>query len=313
MITNKTLFDVPVEEISPNPHNPRLIFDEEDMDELKKSVAKVGILVPLTIFPNQKDVPKTKYILLDGERRWIVAKELNKPTVPANIIDEPRDVTQNILFMFNIHHYRREWELFPTALKLEVLIEALETDNEVTLSNFTGVNRAMIRRCKTLLWYPLKYRDVLIIRTGRVSTDFFIELYPIAYRMSLEPEFYYGPKLEEPIDRLIDIFNEGKVIIDVKEFREIRKSMGYYDSIGDIGSFKEKLIRFLEKPEVRLDVFVSPELEVDQARRNIIRYVSYLNANLSQIDPNIISDLEIVGQLETLRDSLNEILSKISL
>ena len=75
--------------------------------------------------------------------------------------------------MFNIHHYRREWELFPTALKLEQLIKAMETDQESVLSNFTGVRRQMVGRYKTLLWYPHKYRNVLMERGGKISTDFF--------------------------------------------------------------------------------------------------------------------------------------------
>ena len=132
-----TLLKISPEEISPNPHNPRLIFGPDDLNELKKSIGKVGILVPLTVYKNQRKFPKTAYILLDGERRWRCAQELGLETVPANIIDEPSDVTQNILFMFNIHHYRKEWSLFPTALKLKVLIEKLGTDSEATLFNFT--------------------------------------------------------------------------------------------------------------------------------------------------------------------------------
>ena len=116
-------------------------------------MAKVGILVPLTVYENTKRIPKSKYVLLDGERRWRCAKELGMLTIPANIIDEPEDVTQNILFMFNIHHFRREWELFPTALKLEVIIDRIGTDRETVLSEFTGVNKSTIRRCKMLLWY----------------------------------------------------------------------------------------------------------------------------------------------------------------
>ena len=54
----KTLSEMPVSEISPNPHNPRLIFPEEEMDELKGSIKKVGILVPLTVYKNTKTYPK---------------------------------------------------------------------------------------------------------------------------------------------------------------------------------------------------------------------------------------------------------------
>ena len=82
------------------------------------------------------------------------------PTFSSNIIDEPSDDTQNILYMFNIHHFRKEWALFPTALKLETVIEKIGTDQESILADFTGVSRSMIRRCKTLLWFPKKYRDV---------------------------------------------------------------------------------------------------------------------------------------------------------
>jgi ParB/RepB/Spo0J family partition protein len=281
------------------------------MAELKKSISDVGILVPLTVYENTREFPKTKYILLDGERRLRVAKELNMATVPANVIEEPRDITQNIMFMFNIHHYRKEWELFPTALKLEVIIKALKTDNESQLSSFTGVSRSMIRRCKILLWYPPKYRDTLMDRTGKVSTDFFIELYPIAFRLSQEAEFDYPLGLEKLVDGLINVFQDGKVIVDVKEFREIRRAMGYYEDAGNFNAFKEKMVTFLSRPQETLDIFVSPELEANQARRNIIRNVSYLIANLSAIEPDMISDLTTVEQLRKLSDVLENILIKL--
>ena len=310
-MVNRTLFSVPPEDISPNPNNPRLFFDEESMEELRKSIEKVGILVPLTIFENRKEIPKTKYILLDGERRWRIAKELSLKTVPANIIDEPKDITQNILFMFNIHHYREEWELFPTALKLEAVIKALGTDSETVLSQFTGVKQSMLRRCKILLWFPHKYRDLLLDRTHKVSTDFFIELYPIAKRLSREPEYDFSNGLVKLIDRLIEIFMEGRTIIDVKEFREVRRSMGYYDSADRFTVFKDMLSNFLSNPEVKLDVFASPELEADQARRNILRYISYLNANLKEVNRDAISDFVVVEQLENLRNLIEDILSVI--
>jgi len=310
MVT-KTLFEIAPENISPNPNNPRLFFDPEGMDELRKSIDSVGILVPLTIYENHREIPKTKYILLDGERRLRVARELNLPTVPANIIDEPKDIVQNILFMFNIHHYRKEWELFPTALKLEVVIKSLGTDNESVLNQFTGVNRSTIRRCKILLWFPKKYREVLLNRTGRISTDFFIELYPIVHRLCQEPEYYYPEGVEKLVDRLIDIFTEGKVISDVKEFRDIRRSMGYYNSANKFDVFEKMMSEFLDNPEVQLGVFASPELEADQARRNILRYISFLSANLREINPDVISDWVIVEQLENLRSNIEEILLSI--
>lgn len=305
-----TLLKISPEEISPNPHNPRLVFDVNDLDDLKKSIDKVGILVPLTVYKNKKKFPKTKYILLDGERRWRCAQELGIKVVPVNMIDEPADVTQNIIYMFNIHHYRREWALFPTALKLEVLIKKLDTDSETILSKFTGVSRSMIRRCKVLLWYPNKYRDVLLQKGGKISTDFFIELHPLAYRLSQEVEYRYT----DGIMRFIDGCKEkllSDVVSDVKEFREMRKCMGYYENIDNFKEFKKKVAKFIKQKDSSLDMFVIPDIEDDKKRKNILKYISYLNENLSSVNKNIISDFYFLEQLENLRNTLDKTIDKI--
>jgi ParB family transcriptional regulator, chromosome partitioning protein len=307
----KTLFNVKVEDISANPHNPRLVFDPEDLNELKKSISKVGILVPLTVYRNTKNFPKTPYILLDGERRWRCSKELGFETVPANIIDEPSDDTQNILYMFNIHHFRKEWALFPTALKLDVVIKKIGTDQESVLSEFTGVSRSMIRRCKTLLWYPEKYRDVLMEKGGKISTDFFIELYPIAYRLSSEEEFYYPKGVENFVDKVVIKFLDKKSIHDVKEFREIRKAMGYFENTDQFSEFKETIIKFIDSPNMGLEVFSTPELEDDRNRKNIFKYVTYLNATLGEINTDLISDLFFLEQLKQLDKTIKQIIEDI--
>lgn len=308
---NKTLFYVSPNEISPNLHNPRIIFDEESMSELKKSISKVGILVPLTVYRNSKNYPNTSYVLLDGERRWRCSKELDLEAIPVNVIDEPEDVTQNILYMFNIHHYRKEWELFPTALKLEKLIEELGTDSEKTLNEFTGVSRSMIRRCKMLLWLPEKYRDTLMKKNGKISTDFFIELYPIAYRLSQEEEYYTGNGVEEFIDRMIDIFNSGKVITDVKEFREIRKVMGFHEKNRTFDEFKKKIDEFISSENTSLDLFVEEDLENDRSRNNMLKYISFLNKELKDINSDLMSDYTFIDQLNVLKDNIIEALEKL--
>jgi ParB family chromosome partitioning protein len=310
-LETRTLFNIRVSDISANPFNPRLVFDPQDLEELKKSISKVGILVPLTVYRNTKKFPKSPYILLDGERRWRCAQELNFETIPANIIDEPSDDTQNILFMFNIHHFRKEWALFPTALKLEVVIAKIGTDQESVLSEFTGVSRSMIRRCKILLWYPHKYRDILMEKGGKISTDFFIELYPIAYRLSNDPDYQYPHGTVKLVDMMISKFMEQRSIYDVKEFREIRKAMGYFDNMGLFPEFIKIITDFLSQPEVGLEIFSTPEFEGDRNRKNILRYIGYLNSTLLNINPDLISDFYFVDQIKQLNNILRQLLENI--
>lgn len=308
---NKTLFNINVSDISPNPFNPRLIFEPDDLNDLKKSIDKVGILVPVTVYRNTKKQTKTPYILLDGERRWRCAQELNLQVIPANIIDEPSDDTQNILYMFNIHHFRKEWALFPTALKLETVIEKIGTDQESVLSDFTGVRRSMIRRCKTLLWYPKKYRDVLMEKGGKISTDFFIELYPMAYKLSSLPDFQYPEGTEYLVDKMIAKFLEQKTFYDVKDFRDLRKSMGYFEKNGQITEFSFLVKEFIENNQKGLEIFATPELEEDRTRNNILKYVSYLNTTLKEINADLLSDYSYVIQLQLLNKNLTELLENI--
>ncbi len=78
--------EVRTEALTPNPHNTRILFDRAPLETLKSSIEKVGILVPLTIYRESK---KQRYVILDGQRRWICAKEFGLEKVPVNVIAEP--------------------------------------------------------------------------------------------------------------------------------------------------------------------------------------------------------------------------------
>src|SRR6266516_3702437 len=76
---------IPTESLVPNPHNPRVLFDREPLTVLKESIDKVGILVPLTVFWSEA---QRQYVILDGQRRWMCAQELELAEVPVNQVVE---------------------------------------------------------------------------------------------------------------------------------------------------------------------------------------------------------------------------------
>ena len=169
--------NVPTDSLKANPHNPRMLFDRKPLKVLKESISRVGILVPLTVYSESKT---GQLIILDGQRRWICAQELNLPEVPVNEVAEP-SLAQNIVTMFQIHKLRQDWELMPTALKLAVLIRELEENNAARLAELTGLEQAVVIRCKKLLYYPKEYQDMTLDpdQDKRIKADFFIELYPV--------------------------------------------------------------------------------------------------------------------------------------
>lgn len=87
--------EIPLSDISPSPYQPRVHFDEAELDELAASIKEKGVLQPITLRPIQgKD---TLYELVIGERRWRASKKAGKETVRSIIQmlsdEEARDIT----------------------------------------------------------------------------------------------------------------------------------------------------------------------------------------------------------------------------
>lgn len=149
---------VPTASLKPNPHNPRRLFDELPLKTLEESIQKVGVLVPLTVYQAKGS---NKYTILDGQRRWICAQRLGLTKIPINQVAEP-SVAENIVTMFQIHKLRKDWELMPTALKLGVLMDELKEKRDKQLSELTGLDIAVVTRCKKLLTFPQKYQEMML-------------------------------------------------------------------------------------------------------------------------------------------------------
>src|SRR4051794_15509714 len=70
---------IPVDQLQPNPHQPRQHFDETALGELAASIKRHGVVQPLVVTP----VKDGKYTLIAGERRWRASKAAGLDSVPA--------------------------------------------------------------------------------------------------------------------------------------------------------------------------------------------------------------------------------------
>ena len=136
--------NVPTDSLHPNPHNPRMLFDRQPLKVLRDSIDRVGILVPLTVYLEAR---RKRLVILDGQRRWMCAQEIGLKEVPVNQVAEP-SLVENIVTMFQIHKFREDWELMPTALKVELLMKEVGDKNNARLAELTGLDEAVITRCK---------------------------------------------------------------------------------------------------------------------------------------------------------------------
>jgi ParB family chromosome partitioning protein len=71
--------EIPVDLITPNPHQPRTIFDPDQLSELAESIREVGLLQPIVVRPQAGG----RYELVMGERRLRASKEAGLTAIPA--------------------------------------------------------------------------------------------------------------------------------------------------------------------------------------------------------------------------------------
>jgi len=87
--TGKPL-EIAVDQIAPNPYQPRREFDPEQLAELTDSIATQGVLQPLIVVPAGEEEESYDYILIAGERRLRAARLADLMTVPCVVREASR-------------------------------------------------------------------------------------------------------------------------------------------------------------------------------------------------------------------------------
>ena len=90
--------NIPVEQISPNPEQPRLAFDEATLQELAASIREHGVLQPILVRP----LDDGAFQLIAGERRWRASQAAGLGTIPALVEEIDDDTALEISIIENL-------------------------------------------------------------------------------------------------------------------------------------------------------------------------------------------------------------------
>ena len=97
--------EIPLDQIRPNPRQPRTVFDEDELSELVNSIREIGVLQPVVVrrVPEGTEDGEVRYELIMGERRWRASRAAGKDVVPAIIkVTEEDDLLRDAL-LENLH------------------------------------------------------------------------------------------------------------------------------------------------------------------------------------------------------------------
>lgn len=311
--------------IIPNQENPRLLFDEDELAYLKESIDELGVLVPILVYERSVD---KKYVILDGERRWNCAIQLGIKKVPCNIISEPTRIA-NILRMFNIHNTRKEWDLVPTALKLQTIIKLLGEKSNSELARLTGMSSIRVAECKRVLSFPKKFLEYALIsdRENRITGDFFSQLYGFLDELEKIPEVKKEFTKDEITEIMIEKYRKGSLpaILDLrvltKTLKDAKKLEVNKKTVANITIEYLKPQSKVTQREGSKDVshsdyeqmtpqeFYSNTVGTSLNVYSLIRNIERLDLSLRELNPRTARrDKLLLSHLKTLRATINQIL-----
>ena len=151
---DKRVMEISIENIVPNPYQPRKVFSQSALEELSKSISAYGILQPITV-----RIKDDKYELIAGERRLRAAKLAQLKSVPV-IINNMSDESSAVLALLE-NLQREDLNFIEEAMGYENLIKEHEFTQQ-QLAEKLGKNQSTIANKLRILRLPSEIKIKLV-------------------------------------------------------------------------------------------------------------------------------------------------------
>jgi ParB family chromosome partitioning protein len=145
--------EVDIEEILPNPLQPRLRFDPKSIEELAKSIREAGVIQPILVVPDGEN-----YKIIVGERRWRAAQKAGLKKIPVLIRSIPLERQMEVSLIENLH--REDLNPLEVAMVYKRMIEELKYSQE-DIADRVGMDRTSVTNYLRLLTLPRVVQDYL--------------------------------------------------------------------------------------------------------------------------------------------------------
>jgi ParB family transcriptional regulator, chromosome partitioning protein len=145
-VPGATYLEVPVDAVTPNPRQPRTVFDEDALEELVHSIKEIGLLQPIVVRRAGEG-----YELIAGERRWRATQRAGMATIPAIIRDTSDDALLRDALLENLH--RAQLNPLEEAAAYQQLLDDFGCTQE-ELATRIGRSRPQVSNTLRLLRLP---------------------------------------------------------------------------------------------------------------------------------------------------------------
>lgn len=291
---------IPVERIIPNENNPRhkAHFTKDELLPLRASIAEHGVLEPVLVQPYRDGPRDDRFLLLEGERRYTVCKDLGLKEMPA-IITERLDDHDQLLVMYHVHTQRRGWEMAEQLRTIQELIERNGKKSEEEMAKELGMSLATLKDRLRVLGMG---KDV-VVDIAKDALDYSSALRVGQVTSSLEKK---RPDLVKKLGGAADV---QKQLLDKarerggisQELVEVKKDLG------DVGEVPDAAVeKYITEPKAKLrDVRKEQESLVERRQaEGLARDLRRMEGEIRDFDVK----LEDVPNLESLRDAVGSLM-----
>ncbi|AQW20713.1 chromosome partitioning protein ParB [Lentilactobacillus curieae] len=154
--SKENVIDIKLNDIKPNPYQPRHHFDAKALEDLALSIKNSGVFQPIIVRKPNPD--KEAYELLTGERRLRASKIAQQKTIPAIVRDVNEEQMMEIAVLENLQ--REDLTTLEEAQAYETLMTQLDL-TQAQVAQRLGKSRPYIANYLRILGLPTPIKDFL--------------------------------------------------------------------------------------------------------------------------------------------------------
>lgn len=146
--------EIPIDDIRPNPYQPRKTFNKEALEELAESIKNYGVFQPIIVKPSIKG-----YDLVAGERRLRASKMAGLSTIPAIVKEFSDEMMREIALLENLQ--RENLSAIELAWAYKGIIDSMHIRQE-DLASKLGKSRSHVTNIIGLLRLPDNVQNMIL-------------------------------------------------------------------------------------------------------------------------------------------------------
>ena len=291
---------IPVGQIVPNERNPRAKrhFKQEELTSLRRSIEEHGILEPVLVQPYRDGAKEDRYLLVEGERRYTVAKALGLKEIPA-LIGRKLDDHDQLVVMYNVHSNRRAWEVAEQLRTIKELRERNGGRSDDDIAKELGMSLATFKDRLKVLDMP---DEVLTdIATEKLDYSSALRIGQVASSLAKK-----RPDLVKKVGGAEEV--QKKLIKKAKARGGISQELvEAKKDLTDVGSVSDEVVeKYIKEPAAKLRDLRKAQESLEERRKTegLARNLRRTSKEIEAFDV----DLEEVPNLRELRAALGQLI-----